>query len=151
MAIEKLKTDYKDDILSSAKREYEMIQNDNGTISLEDVSAYAQIGDNFGGADINATNSAVNDLAAEVEASAGSDFILLSKGTLTFNAGNICSISDSRITADSLADVYFTDATIATAEKAVITVETYNGRVDLIAGRTPEGTISASIRIRVVR
>ena len=78
------------------------------------------------------------------------DFILLNKGMLSFNAGNICTISDSRITSDSLADVYFTENTIQAAEKAVITVETYSGRVELVARRAPEGEIKASIRIRAV-
>lgn len=145
MAITKLRTDYKDDILSSARREYEMVQNSNGTVSFEDVSPYAQVGDFFGGEDINATNAAVNGLID----SAGGDFVLTTR-TLAFNAGNVCSIPDGRITANSLANVYFTSATIATAEKAVMTVETYDGRVDIMAGRKPEGPVSASIWIRVV-
>ncbi len=145
MAIRKLKTNYKDDQLTGS-RKYEITQNEDGTYGIADVSVYAQVGDWFGGTDINATNTAVNALIDSI----GGDFILLNKGTLTFNAANICSISDSRITADSLADVYFTDATKPVAEKAVITVETYNGRVDLMAGRAPEGQIVASIRIRVV-
>ena len=40
--------------------------------------------------------------------------------------------------------------TVLNAEKASITVETYNGRVELKAGRMPEGTIKASIVIKVV-
>lgn len=152
MAFEKLKTDYKDD-QPVGEREYEITQNDNGTVGIKDVTTYAQVGDSYGGSDINATNAAVNGLNERLEETnllMDRDFILLNKGALTFNSGNICSISDSRITADSLADVYFTDATTAIAEKAVITVETYNGRVDLVAGRAPEGQIVASIRIRVV-
>lgn len=144
-----LKTNYKDD-QPIGDRKYEITQNDDGTFSITDVTVYAQTGDLFGATDINTTNTEVNAIFADTQKIKNDDFILLNKETLTFNAGNICSISDSRITADSLADVYFTDATISTAEKAVITVETYNGRVDLIAGRTPEGQISASIRIKVV-
>lgn len=190
MAIEKLKTDYKDDILASGKREYEMTNNANGTVSLEDVSVYAQTGDNFGGSDINATNTAVNALidntsninntpdsqkrvsyadtagsaasaqnaqsavkadSATVANSVDNDFILLNNGTLTFNSNNICTIADIKITANSLADVYFTKETESAAERAVIKADTYDGKVELTAGRTPETTLKATIRIRVVR
>ena len=60
-----LRTDYKDDILDSSvntKRKYNIIDNEDGTKSLEDVSEYAQRGDSFGAVDINKTNQAVLDL-----------------------------------------------------------------------------------------
>ncbi len=58
-----LKTNYKDDVLNTSKntkRKYNTIQNSDGTISLEDVTEYMQNGDDFGAADINATNAKVN-------------------------------------------------------------------------------------------
>lgn len=57
-----LKTDYKDDILSdvSEKRKYNMVTNSDGTVSFEDVTNYAQVGDSFGSGDINKTNALVN-------------------------------------------------------------------------------------------
>lgn len=57
-----LRTDYKDDILDSSvneKRKYNIIENTDGTKSLEDVSVYTQRGDSFGAVDINKTNQAV--------------------------------------------------------------------------------------------
>ena len=60
-----LRTDYKDDILDSSvntKRKYNIIENEDGTKSLEDVSVYTQEGDSFGAVDINKTNQAVLDL-----------------------------------------------------------------------------------------
>ena len=54
-----LKTDYKDDVLDTSvneRRKYQMIQNGDGTVSFVDVTEYSQVGDSFGGADINATN-----------------------------------------------------------------------------------------------
>lgn len=60
-----LRVDYKDDILDSSvntKRKYNIIENEDGTKSLEDVSVYTQNGDSFGAADINKTNQAVLDL-----------------------------------------------------------------------------------------
>lgn len=62
-----LKEDYLDDILDTSaneKRKYRMINNADGTISLEDVTEYSQNGDNFGAYDINITNKTVNELIA---------------------------------------------------------------------------------------
>ena len=62
-----LKEDYLDDILDTSvneKRKYRMINNADGTISLEDVTDYSQNGDNFGAFDINITNKTVNELIA---------------------------------------------------------------------------------------
>lgn len=64
MAKQILPTTFKDDIVSSAmngRRKYNMIQNDDGTVSFEDVTEYTQVGSNFGAAQINATNGAVNE------------------------------------------------------------------------------------------
>ena len=60
-----LRVDYQDDILDSSvntKRKYNIIENEDGTKSLEDVSVYTQEGDSFGAVDINKTNQAVLDL-----------------------------------------------------------------------------------------
>ena len=60
-----LKTNYKDDVLDTSKnekRKYRMIQNEDGTVSFEDVTEYTQIGDTFGAADMNKTNEEVNAL-----------------------------------------------------------------------------------------
>lgn len=60
-----LKTDYKDDVLDTSvneKRKYNLIQNEDGTVSLEDATVYSQAGDTFGAADVNETNKTVNAL-----------------------------------------------------------------------------------------
>lgn len=64
MAKQILPTTFRDDIVSSSmngRRRYNMIQNDDGTVSFEDVTEYTQVGSNFGAAQINATNGAVNE------------------------------------------------------------------------------------------
>ena len=94
-------------------------------------------------------DSATTATSATTAGSASNDFILRNNQTLTFT-NNVCEISDARITANSLADVYFTNACIQTAIKANITVETTAGKVTLTASRTPEATLTASIKIRVV-
>lgn len=155
MDIAKLKTNFQDDIINTEvtdKRRYELINNSDGTVSFDDKTTYTQIGSNYGAKEINETNDTINQLIdanEKAEQSAESVFVLRNQSLLTF-VGTTCTISDDRITADSLADVYFTSDTALNAEKAVIDVETYSGRVDLNAGRTPEGDIRASIVIRVV-
>jgi len=56
-----LKTDFKDDIFDG-KRKYNLITNEDGTVSFEDVTEYVQEGDLFGGNEINTTNLKVNEL-----------------------------------------------------------------------------------------
>mgnify|MGYP006924872322 FL=1 len=66
MAKANLPVNFKDDVLASAmggKRRYNMIQNNDGTVSFEDVTTYTQVGSTFGAAQINATNEAVNNAA----------------------------------------------------------------------------------------
>lgn len=51
-----LRTDYKDDLLNAEAnelRKYQMIQNDDGTVSFVDVTVYLQVGDSFGAKNIN--------------------------------------------------------------------------------------------------
>lgn len=58
-----LKTSYTDDVLDTSKntkRKYNIIQNEDGTVSFEDVTEYLQIGDVFSGGDLNKTNAAIN-------------------------------------------------------------------------------------------
>lgn len=64
MAKQTLPVKFKDDILASSmggKRRYNLIQNDDGTYSLEDVTKYMQTGSDFGAAQMNQTNKAVNE------------------------------------------------------------------------------------------
>lgn len=148
MAITKLPVNFKDDVIDTSfsdKRRYNIIDNTDGTKSLEDVTTYAQIGSDFGAEQVNQTNGKVNELIDAMP----NEFLLLNQGALTFS-NNTASITDERITANSLADVYFTSDTVLAAEKAVISVETYAGRVELTAERQPDGKIKASIFIKVV-
>ena len=66
MAKNTLPTNYQDDILNASmngKRRYNLIQNTDGTVSLEDVTDYDQVGSNFGAGQINAITTAVNESA----------------------------------------------------------------------------------------
>ena len=66
MAKNVLPVDFQDDILSedmNGRRKYQMITNSDGTVSFVDVTEYTQVGSNFGQAQVNATNEAVNESA----------------------------------------------------------------------------------------
>lgn len=66
MAKNVLPVDFQDDILTEdmdGRRRYQMITNADGTVSFVDVTEYTQVGSNFGQAQINATNEAVNESA----------------------------------------------------------------------------------------
>ena len=64
MAKQTLPVNFKDDILAPSmggKRKYRIIDNGDGTYSIEDATDYTQTGSDFGAGQINATNQAVND------------------------------------------------------------------------------------------
>ena len=63
MAKATLPTNYQDDVLKSSmngKRRYNITDNSDGTKSLDDATQYEKVGSNFGAADMNKTNAAVN-------------------------------------------------------------------------------------------
>lgn len=63
MAKATLPTNYQDDVLKSTmngKRRYSITDNSDGTKCLEDATQYDKVGSNFGAADMNKTNAAVN-------------------------------------------------------------------------------------------
>ena len=62
-----LKTNYQNDVFSG-KRKYNLINNSDGTVSLDDVTVYNKVGDIFNADDINATNKVVNETSAGFEA-----------------------------------------------------------------------------------
>lgn len=63
-----LQENFIDDILSPSNtaRKYRLINNADGTISLEDVTVYSQIGSSYGAKQLNEANSAINALYNEI-------------------------------------------------------------------------------------
>lgn len=76
------------------------------------------------------------------------DFTLAMQ-TLTFT-NKVCTITDSRVTADSLVDVYFTADTMAAAEVAQVYVDSEAGKIILTATIQPTTALKARIRVRVM-
>ena len=63
MAKATLPTNFKDDILDSSmggRRRYKMTTNSDGTVSLEDVTTYTQVGGEYKATNVNTTNTAIN-------------------------------------------------------------------------------------------
>lgn len=213
---DKLPVNYKDDIINTEvqqKRKYNLINNSDGTISLEDVTEYSQKGSTFDAREVNAITTTVNSIIDEkatlesdmesikngtlavgkatnsenanscvgnaatstklaspvningvafdgsadinildsTKVSKNEDFILVTNHSLVFSSSTRkCRIEDSRVTANSLADVYFTADTISVAADSTITVETVVGAVELTAINIPTSTVVATIRVRVV-
>ena len=98
-------------------------------------------------------NSSVSDISAVAGSALNtvSDFVAkyftLPLRTLTFT-NNVCEVSDNRITSNSLIDVYFTAASMESAEAAEIVVDSQTGKAVLTARHTPVGTIQARIGVR---
>lgn len=68
---------------------------------------------------------------------------------LTF-VENVCTVEDSKVTANSLIDVYFTADTIQEAEDCKIYVDSSVGLITLTAETQPSKTIKALMRVRVL-
>lgn len=69
---------------------------------------------------------------------------------LTFVFTNkVCTISDTKIKASSLIDVYFTADTIDAAEEAEITVDSSVGTITLTANYQPSKNLKGYVRVRV--
>lgn len=63
MSIPNLNTNFKDDILNTEvnpDRKYQMIYNDDGTVSFKDVTSYKQTGSQFGAKEVNEERKAIN-------------------------------------------------------------------------------------------
>ena len=81
-----LPVNFKDDILDASmngRRRYQLISNSDGTYSLEDVTEYTQEGSNFGAAQINATNTAVNESIKDMGSYSG-DLDALEAGVFSY-------------------------------------------------------------------
>lgn len=66
MAYTPLSTDFKDQILSdiNTQRKYKQTVNEDGTVSLQDMTAYDQQGSSYSAKDINEERKAINDVYA---------------------------------------------------------------------------------------
>ncbi len=123
-----LRDDFRDEILSESmngRRHFRVIQNDDGTVSFEDVTELAQKGDCYGQKEINQLNKEVNKAVKKdelikslaitehgvvMDGKTCAEYIMQALGTTltaTLTAGAVSvTFTDPAITNDSLIDVY---------------------------------------------
>lgn len=83
----------------------------------------------------------------DTKVSKNESFILTCKKALSFSNGK-CTISDSKITSNSLADLIIEKSSMSEAHRCRLDIETNNGNVVITAYRTPKKTIYGSVIIR---
>lgn len=112
-----LKTNYVDDKLDTSKnqlRKYNMITNDDGTVSFVDVTTYTTQGTSFGAKDVNDTNAAVNELNLKMDGKVkkplyASREIISPIGKKTFNNDVYVAVSYHGGTSFSFCDIYINE------------------------------------------
>ena len=97
---------------------------------------------------INAIQNTANTANQTIQTFVDNDFTI-PKQTLTFVNG-MCTITDERVTENSLVDVYFTAESMTVAEVAQIYVDSAAGKIILTANTQPTSTLDAMIRVRVM-
>ena len=135
--IEKLSTDYVDDVLDTAdntERIFNIVQNGSiieEKVSLQDVTKYLIQGTNFGASDINKTNQTINIIIDElsnkyVKPSEGIPASDLADGviptSLPANGGNASTVNGKTVKANVPEDAKFTDTlyTLPIATNAIL-------------------------------
>lgn len=76
-------------------------------------------------------------------------YYVISQQTLTFT-NKVCVINDTKVTANSLVDVYFTADTIVEAENCQIYVDSGTGTITLTAETQPTKPIKAVFSVRIL-
>ena len=97
---------------------------------------------------INSIQGTANSANQTIQTFVENDFTI-PKQTLAFTNG-VCTITDERVTEDSLVDVYFTAESMTVAEVAQIYVDSAAGKIILTANTQPTSTLDAMIRVRVM-
>lgn len=137
-----LPVNFKDDVLASSmdgKRRYNMITNSDGTVSFEDVTTYSQEGSNFGSAQINNTNGAINTINNNVLDTIEEISANTSGGKF---AGALALKNVNNSLTELLKTVEYSKDNVSVASGAI-----YDYRPDLtLEGYTPIGTVGYVIQ-----
>ena len=157
-----LSTNFKDDILadSNDRRKYTQINNSDGTISLQDSTAYKQVGSQYGAKEVNEEREAINniytnklvtldeiDLVTEpgffVDAQAvkelNSKMVIGGKATIITSGSNINVASTNVVFERPMSDTnYFVIATLETVSKPTNFDKNYDVEV-IVSNKTLNG------------
>lgn len=93
------------------------------------------------------TQAAAQTAQSQVNDYVNKDYVIPEQAFVFTN--RVCQINDSKVTANSLIDVYFTAETIGAAEEAQIYVDSSAGRITLTATQQPASAIRGMIRVRI--
>ena len=122
MTFTPLSTDFKDEILSevNTQRKYKQTVNEDGTVSLRDMTAYNQEGSTYSAKDINEERKAINDIYAN-------KVVSLDEASLVTEPGFFCDALVINEINKSLSNKYrYTFSTYLDAEKSTKTSLTLN-------------------------
>lgn len=135
-----LKTDYKDDVLDTSVntvRKYNMIQNDDGTVSFEDVTEYLQTGDSFGAQEMNDLVGRV--LTFQNVSLAVGDWVESGRSDgWNYYADVVC----DGVTTDYVPSVMFSLTDATSGNFAPYCSTQTNGYVRIFASETPSSTVT---------
>lgn len=110
MAYTPLSTDFKDQILSdvNTQRKYKQTVNEDGTVSLLDMTAYDQQGSSYSAKDINEEREAINNIYAnklvtldEIDLVTEPGFFVDAQVVKELNSKMICGLSSESVLIDS--------------------------------------------------
>lgn len=139
-----LKTNYVDDKLDTSKnqlRKYNMITNDDGTVSFVDVTTYTTQGTSFGAKDVNDTNAAINELNLKMDVvkystvqSANLEYIS-NVGGYICKQGNVCymGVTFTILKTRSIGSLFKFPDYLAPKDASVIG-HIYNNNVEAVCG-----------------
>ena len=136
MAFTPLSTDYKDEILSevNTQRKYKQTVNEDGTISLQDMTAYEQEGSTYSAKDINEERKAINDIYAN-------KVVSLEEASLVTEPGFFCDALVVNELNKNIPRFYSKEATLAYSNSKCMKGKTYVG--EQFSGCIPQLTLLA--------
>lgn len=109
MAYTQLKDDYTNDVLNenvNSNVKYILTDNGDGTVSLQDATAYTTLGDSLDASVINATNAIVNAIGNQVTQNVAD---------IATNANDIAVLQESKVNLDTTAAAGTTDGDLYAA------------------------------------
>lgn len=136
-----LKTDYKNFIPATQLKQYQLINNSDGTVSLRDVTTYTQEGDRFGAGDINATNTVVNQLTPLTFQNVTVETSQWAADSTSVNFPFRAAVPLTDVTENMVAEVNFSIASINDNNLASF-AQTYSGGVYIYAGFQPTAAVT---------
>ena len=144
---ENMVTQYKSDMSTAYTQFKDEVTQSNSSFQQNMSNSFTQYQQTVNNS-INAIQNTANTANQTIQTFVDNDFTI-PKQTLTFVNG-VCTITDERVTENSLVDVYFTAESMAVAEAAQIYVDSSVGKITLTANTQPTSTLDAMIRVRVM-